>query len=87
MLANLAKPKREHVKFLENVMFGFGLAKLGFNFLNISFLLIFVGDETKNYYHETINFHNHIGPSSNTVVRFFPEKRFIFQQQGFLNAL
>jgi hypothetical protein len=87
LLANLDKPKREQVKFLANLMFGFGLSKLGFNFLNISFLFIFVDDETKNHCHEKINFHIHNGPSPDTVVRLFPEKRFIFQQQGFLNAL
>ncbi len=26
---NLDKPKRKHIKFLESILFGFGLSKLG----------------------------------------------------------
>ncbi|MBS3770932.1 MAG: hypothetical protein KGY69_11840 [Bacteroidales bacterium] len=31
LLANLDKLKRKHIKFLESILFGFGLSKLGLN--------------------------------------------------------
>jgi len=29
IIFNLDKPKRKHIKFLESILFGFGLSKLG----------------------------------------------------------
>jgi len=35
LLANLDKPKRQHFKFLDSILFGFGLSKLGYSFYKV----------------------------------------------------